>query len=239
MKNSIERGSLYCLWCPGQGTFPGYGLTVEPDRKDHLAGLLMVDRPQPADPDWLLQVALAFGEALLFPMTKTGERGIACQMWIDEESLPYVRPLPSPDQEAYRAALAPLLADLPKPQFELHWNPETAMWRSSFYRLTEKGRTLVGAQLGREPLFPLGQIVITPGALQALENAGQLPHEFLRRHVHGDWGELDEHDVKQNERALQQGLRLLSSYRTNQGIKLWVITEWDRSVTTLLLPAEY
>ena len=89
-------------------------------------------------------------------------------------------------------------------------------------------------------LFPLGQIVATPGALAALEKAGQTPLDFLSRHVRGDWGELDEHDRKENELSLKRGVRLLSSYRTGAGdAKLWVITEADRSVTTLLLPEEY
>jgi hypothetical protein len=89
-------------------------------------------------------------------------------------------------------------------------------------------------------LFLLGQIVATPGALAALEKAGQTPLDFLSQHVRGDWGELDEHDRKENELSLKRGFRLLSSYRTGAGdVKVWVITETDRSVTTLLLPEEY
>ena len=89
-------------------------------------------------------------------------------------------------------------------------------------------------------LFPLGQIVATPSALAALEKAGQTPLDFLSRHVRGDWGELDEHDRKENELSLKRGFRLLSSYRVSSGdTKVWVITEADRSVTTLLLPEEY
>jgi hypothetical protein len=89
-------------------------------------------------------------------------------------------------------------------------------------------------------LFPLGQIVATPGALAALGKAGQTPLDFLSRHVCGDWGELDESDSKENELSLKRGFRLLSSYRTSaDNTKIWVITEADRSVTTLLLPDEY
>jgi len=89
-------------------------------------------------------------------------------------------------------------------------------------------------------LFSLGQIVATPGALAALEKTGQTPLDFLSRHVRGDWGELDEHDRKENELSLKRGFRLLSSYRLSSGdTKVWVITEADRSVTTLLLPDEY
>jgi hypothetical protein len=91
----------------------------------------------------------------------------------------------------------------------------------------------------KQALFPLGQVVATPGALAALLEAGQSPLEFLVRHVTGDWGELPSEDVKENEYSLQHGLRLFSAYKTAKDEKLWVITEWDRSVTTLLLPSEY
>jgi hypothetical protein len=87
--------------------------------------------------------------------------------------------------------------------------------------------------------FPLGQIVATPGALQALKEAGQHPTEFLSRHASGDWGNLDDEDKQENEFSIQNGFRILSSYVTRTGTKLWIITEADRSVTTLLLPSEY
>src|ERR1051325_3723463 len=82
--------------------------------------------------------------------------------------------------------------------------------------------------------FPLGQTVITPGAEDAFEIAGQTAIEFLRRHMSGDWGELSEADLKENELSLEQGLRLLSSYETTKGERLWIITEADRSATTIL-----
>ena len=78
-----------------------------------------------------------------------------------------------------------------------------------------------------------------PGATEALFAAQQIPPEFLLRHVHGDWGELCAEDRRENERSLRLGNRLLSAYRTRTDEKLWVITEWDRSATTLLLPTEY
>ena len=89
------------------------------------------------------------------------------------------------------------------------------------------------------PRFSLRQVVATPGALRALEISGESPLEYLRRHVSGDWGELDEEDRRENELSLREGFRLLSSYRLKTGEKLWIITEADRSVTTLLLPEEY
>ena len=91
----------------------------------------------------------------------------------------------------------------------------------------------------RKPLFDLGQLVATPGALAALEKTGQNAMEFLSRHVSGDWGELPKEDKDENRLSLDKGFRLLSSYRTTAGDKLWVITEADRSITTLLLPEEY
>ena len=87
--------------------------------------------------------------------------------------------------------------------------------------------------------FPLGQIVATPGALEALERSGQSATEFLDRHSKGDWGAVDEHDRQANDEALISGERLLSAYQTKLGDRIWIITEWDRSVTTLLLPDEY
>jgi hypothetical protein len=89
------------------------------------------------------------------------------------------------------------------------------------------------------PRFPLGRIVATPGALRALEQANQKPFEFLERHQAGDWGELCEEDKRENEFSVRNGFRILSSYRTRNGTKIWVITEADRSVTTLLRPHEY
>jgi len=87
--------------------------------------------------------------------------------------------------------------------------------------------------------FPLGRTLITPGAIATLDEAGQMPAEFLRRHASGDWGELSDDDRGENELSLKEGFRLLSAYRTAKGAKIWVITEADRSVTTILLPSEY
>jgi len=87
--------------------------------------------------------------------------------------------------------------------------------------------------------FALGQTYITPGAEGALMIAGQTGIEFLRRHMSHDWGELSDEDVRENELSLKEGSRLLSAYRTAKGQKLWIITEADRSSTTILLPDEY
>jgi hypothetical protein len=87
--------------------------------------------------------------------------------------------------------------------------------------------------------FPIGRIVATPGALAALQAAGQTPHEFLARHLRKDWGDLSEDDWQENEVSLREGFRLLSAYHTRLGAQLWLITEADRSATTILLPSEY
>ena len=91
----------------------------------------------------------------------------------------------------------------------------------------------------RRPLFSLGQVVATPGALAALEEAGQRPEEFLVRHSVGDWGAVPEEDKKENELSVRKGFRILSAYTLNTGVKIWLITEADRSSTCLLLPSEY
>ncbi|MEP7010176.1 MAG: hypothetical protein ABJC13_07620 [Acidobacteriota bacterium] len=88
-------------------------------------------------------------------------------------------------------------------------------------------------------LFELGRIVATPEALAALKEGGEAPSLYLDRHVAGDWGELSDEDKAANTLALMTGSRLMSSYYTSQGVKLWVVTEADRSSTCLLLPDEY
>jgi len=87
--------------------------------------------------------------------------------------------------------------------------------------------------------FALGQIVLTPGALQALQKAEQAPHAFLARHVRGDWAEVPDADKRHNADAVHRRSHMVSAYTTSAGDRLWVITEADRSVTTILLPKEY
>ena len=86
--------------------------------------------------------------------------------------------------------------------------------------------------------LPLGRVLATPGALKVLSDAGEDPFGYLARHASGDWGELDAHDRRENERSLEHGWRVLSSYPVGQD-RVWVITEADRSITTILLPDEY
>jgi hypothetical protein len=99
---------------------------------------------------------------------------------------------------------------------------------------TDTGRASKGTRL-----FSLGQVVCTPGAIEALGNVDDTPSALLTRHVTGDCGDLCEEDKQSNNDAIRNGLRVLSAYKLGDGTRLWVITEADRSVTTLLLPSEY
>ncbi|UVH61221.1 type I restriction endonuclease subunit M [Variovorax paradoxus] len=112
---------------------------------------------------------------------------------------------------------------------------------------------------GSSPRFALGRVVATPGALALLHVTNSNPFALLARHITGDWGEIDPEDVVTNEDALEHGLRVLSVYRLplqaadekgaapvppsrdagDHDNRIWLITEADRSVTTLLLPEEY
>ena len=93
------------------------------------------------------------------------------------------------------------------------------------------------------PRFPLGQCCMTQGVSALVEQYGLPVLDYLARHQQGDWGDLDSHDLKANELALKEGSRILSAYHFQPAIgvsiKIWVITEADRSVTTALLPEEY
>jgi hypothetical protein len=87
--------------------------------------------------------------------------------------------------------------------------------------------------------FSPGQVVATPGSLAAMNEHGCLPQTLLSRHLAGDWGQVGEDDAELNDHAFEYGDRLLSSYVISPRVTIWLITEWDRSVTTFLLPSEY
>jgi hypothetical protein len=95
------------------------------------------------------------------------------------------------------------------------------------------------------PKFPLGRVYATPGALELLERSNQSPHALLSRHVRGDWGLVHPEDAAANEHAVRRGNRIVSSYSigldasNGNGGLIWIVTEADRSATTLLLPGEY
>jgi hypothetical protein len=224
MESAHSGHAILFLWHPGTADiFSGYGLVLAPA---HLVGLLMVDRPEPVYPDWLATLERTFGSYQLTAMTQGGEQGLVCQMRIADDSMQYLRVLPHPHLGELRDALAPLLDDLPAVTLHLAWSAHQACWVSQ----------IVHTAL---PLFALGRVVATPGALQALEDAGQEPEEFLNRHDRGDWGEVAEADKHENDFSLQHGFRILSAYTTKAGERIWIITEADRSVTTILLSDEY
>lgn len=89
------------------------------------------------------------------------------------------------------------------------------------------------------PRFALGQVVGTPGAIETLKRFNIDALTLLKRHVTGDWGDLDDDDKAENDLAVGRDLRIFSAYNLSESVKVWVITEADRSVTTILLPEEY
>ena len=224
MDTSRHDPELRFLWHPGtKDVFSGYGLVVAPA---HLVGLILIDRPEPVDATWLETIERTFGSYQLTTMATGGERGLVCQMVIAEESSAHLRVLPHPRLDALRGALVPLLEEPPAVTLHLTWSADNRCWLSHILE-------------PRVPLFSLGMVVGTPGAVAALETAGQSPEEFLDRHVRGDWGEVPEADKAENDFSLQHGFRILSAYTTRAGERIWVITEADRSATTFLLPDEY
>lgn len=112
------------------------------------------------------------------------------------------------------------------------------MCHTSNIEATNSRSPLPAAQDRTRPLFPLGRIVATPGALAVFEESDLNPFEYLGRHQCGDYGTVQPADWKSNDEALIHGGRVLSAYMV-KGTKLWIITEWDRSATTLLRPSEY
>ena len=86
-------------------------------------------------------------------------------------------------------------------------------------------------------VFRLGRIVATPNALQSITQDDSLVG--IKRHQAGDWGNLTDADREANDRALVEGTRILSAYAASTGTKFWIITEADRSATTILLPEDY
>jgi hypothetical protein len=85
--------------------------------------------------------------------------------------------------------------------------------------------------------FPLGQTVMTPNAMEQLTQDDVLG--ALKRHAAGDWGDVCPEDAQENELSLREGYRLLSVYQSAAGVKFWIITEADRSATTVLMPEDY
>ncbi len=89
------------------------------------------------------------------------------------------------------------------------------------------------------PMFHLGDVVATPAALNAMQSCDVTPAQLLQLHVSGNWGSVCEEDTKANDAAVNNSERILSSYRIGEYTRVWIITEYDRRVTTILLPSEY
>ena len=90
-----------------------------------------------------------------------------------------------------------------------------------------------------EPLFPLGRLVATPGAIEAIAASGEGVEPYIDRHLTGDWSEMDDEDRIANRRSIHDGTRIFSAYKIMAGDRIWIITEADRSSTCVLLPEEY
>jgi hypothetical protein len=101
------------------------------------------------------------------------------------------------------------------------------------------GRSSRNGSIKPAMLFRLGRLCATNGAVDALTSAAADPIECVARHLAGDWGDVDPVDSAVNDRAVQLGERIISAYRLGNGEKIWIITEADRSATTILLPSEY
>ncbi len=91
----------------------------------------------------------------------------------------------------------------------------------------------------RRPLFSLGHVVATLGALEAFATTGEFITRYVAKHQCGEWGTVDRHDIRANEHALKHSARLLSTYHLKDDTTIWIITEADRSSTCVLLPSEY
>ena len=100
------------------------------------------------------------------------------------------------------------------------------------------GTPLPPANERNRPLFPLGRVVATPGVLSHFVEHQLDPGSYIRRHQCGDWGTVCRADARENDLSVLNGLRVLSAYDVAKE-RVWIITEWDRSVTTLLFPSEY
>lgn len=106
--------------------------------------------------------------------------------------------------------------------------------------MQEKVTTTANTNTTPSPVrFSLGRLFMTPDAIEILEEAGQSAQEFISRHARLEQGELSAEDYKENLFSVDKPLRIFSAFKTTQGVKLWIITEADRSSTTILLPSEY
>ena len=129
----IRPGQLYFLAHPESDLFSGYGLTTHDGRNDRLVGLLMVDRPQRADPAWLAELEHRYGDYQLLPMTARGERGLLAQMRVAAGSLALLERFDHPIAAELSHVLQPVLDALPSPILKVRWDDEQKLWVSDFW----------------------------------------------------------------------------------------------------------
>lgn len=135
-------------------------------------------------------------------------------------------------------AIGQAMVDSIEPAFHiLARDEEEAKWIQEYMNEYHPGLMTVVNISPLGPLFKTGMLTATPGVID-LRDQGLALEPLLRRHLQGDWGDLTEDDKKENEFSLKNGFRIFSSYETSHG-KVWIITEADRSATTVLLPEEY
>jgi hypothetical protein len=126
----IKKKLIYLMHPDKEDVFSGYGLPLE--NKHQLIGLLMIDRPYKVDDEWLDKVREEFGDFQLVYMTRSGERGIACQMKIERDSRKFLKEMDYPISDNIAKKLYPLLEYCPNPRFRMRWNDGTRMWVSDF-----------------------------------------------------------------------------------------------------------
>lgn len=230
--NGSTPPTIYGLWHKDGRMFSAYAMSTVPDTVEHLTGVLMVDRPEKIDPTRLGLWGIMYGKFDLLPMASDGAHGIACNMFIHPDSQQYVRPFAPSASRAFYAVINNFLAIPPNIDFTMRWDEERGLWAS-------EPRIYPDGDRPGKPRFLLGDIVATIGATNAIIETAADPTILLRRHITGDWGELCDEDKAENEYSVKHGYRILSRYSFSNGQALYIITESDRSVTTLLLPEEY
>lgn len=127
----LSRGDLLCLAHPGApDVFSGYGVLMQDDWPGRMAGLLMVDRPYPADAAWLAHIADLYGACEVFPLTARDDRGLLCQMNVAPDSLQHLRRFSPVLDHPLQEVLRPLLEDPPAPTLLVHWDEKQRLWQS-------------------------------------------------------------------------------------------------------------
>jgi hypothetical protein len=211
--------------------YSGYAISRRDGLKDHLIGLLKIRDPLAESMEWLTLLEVMFGEYKLFQMTNDGGMGLACNMDISPESLPFVTPFPIESAPAFHAALTSYLATPPQVDLELRFDLTVDHWATRC--VTEPLGTIPG-----KPRFLLGNPMASRRAKEALaEDASQIAR-LLRRHVTADWGEISAEQRRRNFWAIHNGGLIMSQHEVFGGERIYLVTDADRSRTSFLLPSE-